>query len=110
MGSLKKNSYYRYVYESVDNRRHLYISNIDKKKNLVFKGLQHYSQTYNKNNKARRVLEDAITTNSPAASQQRLSVHLGGTLAPELSAGEVGVVRGVDVVVAQGLVHVLVNV
>ncbi len=36
-----------------------------------------------------------------------LSVHLHARLAPELSAGEVGVVGGVDIVVGQGLVHIL---
>ena len=36
-----------------------------------------------------------------------LSVHLYAGLAPELPAGEVGVVRGVDVVVRQRLLHVL---
>ena len=39
-----------------------------------------------------------------------LSVHLYAGLAPELPAGEVGVVRGVDVVVGQGLVHILVDI
>ena len=36
-----------------------------------------------------------------------LSVHLDTGLAAKLPAGEVGVVRGVDVVVGKGLIHVL---
>ena len=39
-----------------------------------------------------------------------LAVHLYAGLAPELSAGQVGVVGGVDVVFTQRLVHVLVDI
>lgn len=44
----------------------------------------------------------------PAASEQYLSVHLDAGLAAELTAAEVGVVRRVDVVVGEWVVHVLV--
>jgi len=43
----------------------------------------------------------------PASGQQHLSVHLDRRLSTELSAGEVGVVRRVDIVVTQRLIHVL---
>lgn len=45
-------------------------------------------------------------TISPAACQQHLSVHLDRGLAAKLPPREVGVVRGVDVVVRERLVHV----
>jgi hypothetical protein len=43
----------------------------------------------------------------PATGQEGLAVHLHGRLPAELFAGEVGVVRGADVVLAQRLLHVL---
>ena len=47
---------------------------------------------------------------SPAPSQQSLSVHLHIRLATELFTTEVGVVRGVDVVFTQRLIHVLIHI
>jgi len=50
------------------------------------------------------------STAVPAACEKDLSVHLDGGASAELAWGEVGVVRRVDVVVGQRLVHVLVDV
>ncbi|GIZ01632.1 hypothetical protein CEXT_632381 [Caerostris extrusa] len=47
---------------------------------------------------------------SPASCQQHLSVHLDGRPSPELSSRQVSVMRGVDVVVRHGLVHLHVDV
>lgn len=52
----------------------------------------------------------AVQLDAPAAGQQRLAVHLDGTLATELPPGQVRVVGRVDVVMAQRLVHVHVDV
>ena len=46
---------------------------------------------------------------SPTARQEGLPVHLDSAFPPKLLAGEVGVVGGVDVVVGEGLVHLLVG-
>jgi len=46
----------------------------------------------------------------PTSSEEHLTIHLDVGSATELSAGEIGVVGGVDVVVTERLVHVLVDV
>ena len=51
-----------------------------------------------------------VQLHTAAAGQQDLSVHLDTGFPPELSAAEICVVRGVDVVVGQGLIHILVDV
>ncbi len=51
-----------------------------------------------------------VQFNAPTAGQQDSPVHFDGALAAELPAYKVGVVRRVDDVVAEGLVHVLVDV
>jgi len=56
---------------------------------------------------SRSLIDDRVSVNLPAPSEQDLAVHLDRRLAAELSAGEVRVVRRVDVVVTQRLIHVL---
>jgi hypothetical protein len=51
----------------------------------------------------------AIEFDAPTAGQHSLPVHFYGTLATELSTGQVSVVGRVDVVVGQRLVHVHVH-
>ena len=51
----------------------------------------------------------AVELDAATAGQQRLSVHLDRGLAAELAPAQVRVVRGVDVVMRQWLVHVLVD-
>ena len=50
----------------------------------------------------------AVQLDTAAPSYEGLSVHLHRGLSPKLLAAEVGVVGGVDVVLAQWLVHVLI--
>ena len=52
----------------------------------------------------------AVQLNTAAAGQQDLPVHLHTGFPTKLSAAEIRVVRGVDVVVGQGLVHILVDI
>ena len=52
----------------------------------------------------------AVQLDAAAPGQQALAVHLHAGLAAELASGQVRVVAGIDVVVRQGLVHVLVDV
>ena len=51
-----------------------------------------------------------IQLHTAAAGEQDLSVHLDTGFPPELSAAEICIVRRVDVVVGQGLIHILVDV
>lgn len=46
----------------------------------------------------------------PTAGKKDLTIDFDGRFAAELSANKVGIVRGVDVVMAKWLVHILVNV
>jgi len=46
----------------------------------------------------------------PASSEEDLAIHFDGRLSSELSSGQVGIVRRVDVVVRKWLIHVLVDV
>ncbi len=50
-----------------------------------------------------------IQLNAPTSGEENLAVDFGGGLAAILSADKVGVMGGVDVVVTQRLVHVLVE-
>ena len=52
----------------------------------------------------------AIQFDTAAAGQKCLPIHFDRRFATELSAAQVGVVGGVDVVMGQGLIHFHVNV